>query len=473
MKWKTPIILLLTIAGFLLRIWDLGKQSIWIDESFTINAVNAIFQHGYPLLKSGWVYGATNPLNLYVISFFSVFGEGLFWYRIASVLFGTGMIVLAYLAFGRMFNKRIGLITAFFVAFSFWEIVWARQARSYMQLQFLFWLSIFLFYIAMEKLQLRYFLLCFVSTILTILTHSFGYSLLMIFPLYAVFDYKKILKLDRKTLIVIGVLGFSIIAYAFYALNVLSLFTFKFNYALRYLDFLWGKQLFFLLGIVGLAIGFRKYLKPSFLLVLSFIVPFYFISFHVELIHFRYMFLLFPVFLAFSALSIEYLAVVVEGTKAKKYANYLLVGVMVFLLFTPYLNYEPRTFYWLERETPQPNFKDAYAYVSDNIRNDEIVIASWPTVADFYSVKSDYWMAFDMSGGLMGNVTTDRYLDTPTITGKDEFLRVVNNSRGWIVIDNLAARRIAWSNVVRESAELEFKDIRDGWSGVYVYRFEK
>lgn len=55
------IILILGIFifwGGFLRLHNLGVQSLWIDEGYTINAAQGVLDHGYPILDSGLSYRA-------------------------------------------------------------------------------------------------------------------------------------------------------------------------------------------------------------------------------------------------------------------------------------------------------------------------------------------------------------------------------------------------------------------------------
>ena len=131
---KHRYLLILMAIGFFFRVYYLGFQSFWMDESFTINAAQGILKHGYPLMDSGVVYGSYF-LNTYLVAFFiKLFGLTEFSTRFVSVIFGTLMIPLMYF-FGKQFgDRRVGWLTAVLVTFSAWEILWSRQARMYIQL---------------------------------------------------------------------------------------------------------------------------------------------------------------------------------------------------------------------------------------------------------------------------------------------------------------------------------------------------
>src|SRR3989344_4428010 len=205
-KLKLSLIILIFL-GFIFRIWFLSSQSLWMDESFTLNAAIETLEKGYPLLDSGVFYGGS-LLNIYLISgFISIFPD-IFGARLVSVLFGTLMILLSFYIGREFFDRRAGFIFAFFMAFSYWEILWSRQARMYMQLQFFYFLSLYLFYRFTQTKSRKVLIYLILSTLAAFFSHSFGYSLLGVFSLYILIAHFKSLKkfnfkkyINYKTLI--------------------------------------------------------------------------------------------------------------------------------------------------------------------------------------------------------------------------------------------------------------------------------
>ena len=96
-KDKTlPAVLILMILGFIIRIYSLSYQSLWIDEGFSLNAALSVLKHGIPLMDSGSYYLGT-ILHTYLLSLFIlVFKNEIFAGRLLSVLFGTLTIPLVY-----------------------------------------------------------------------------------------------------------------------------------------------------------------------------------------------------------------------------------------------------------------------------------------------------------------------------------------------------------------------------------------
>ena len=494
----------LIAIGFFLRIYLLSYQSFWIDEVFSVNAAKGILEHGYPLLDSGIVYGR-DILNTYLMSFFMlIFGDGHFGARLISVVFGTLMIPLMYY-FGREFgNRKIGFISALFVAFSVWEIAWSRQARMYQQLQFFYFLSLILFYKFMKEPNTKYFFLTAIFTILAILSHSLGYSLFIVYFLYFVFIAIKELRKSKDMAInfvtslkyfckshkvvfsfasLAIILGLAFIIYR--ALG--SIFSFsdvEFDYLNQYTYYLKNVHfLFYYFAVVGAVLAFRNF-KIGLLLAISYLVPFLIVSKLIWLLHYRYIYFILPLLFLLASYAILYLAEF--GKYAGKYnkiasgAIILVIGVAVFshdFVFIPQKEYR------LEFSTPQPNFAKAYSFIEANMGANDVIISGFPAVDNYYLGKADYWLEFSLSGRKsdlvryrINGTNNEVYANATIINNLDSFKNITSSGRGWVVLDKLSARRIN-SNITKFIASNltyypEASEDKDAWSGIKVYGWD-
>ena len=153
MKRKYIIIFLslIILFGVFFRFYQLGNQSYWMDEGYTINAVISGAQNGYSggasILDSGGKYFC--PLYCYPTQIISqAIGQNAIAYRLLSAIFGVIFILLAFFITKIIFkNNAAALLTAFFVSFSYWQIAWSRQARWYTMLEVFFWLAFLFFYL--------------------------------------------------------------------------------------------------------------------------------------------------------------------------------------------------------------------------------------------------------------------------------------------------------------------------------------
>jgi 4-amino-4-deoxy-L-arabinose transferase-like glycosyltransferase len=164
--------------------YDLGVPSFWLDEAISSIAAIAILDTGSPTLQSGVVYSRAILSTTLIALSFAIFGITEFAARLPSVFFGTLMIPLVYLIGSRWGNSRIAIIAAVLITFSVWEIAWSRQARMYQQLQFFYILSLYLFYEFTVHKNLKWGALLTLSVAGTVLSHVFGYVLLLVFVAY-------------------------------------------------------------------------------------------------------------------------------------------------------------------------------------------------------------------------------------------------------------------------------------------------
>ena len=102
------IILLLLISSlFLIRVYDLSGQSIWIDESYTIEAAKNIGEYGHPVLGSGRDYHRELPNSYALFLSGSVFGFNEFGMRLPAVMFSLATLVIIFLYCRRLFDGDV------------------------------------------------------------------------------------------------------------------------------------------------------------------------------------------------------------------------------------------------------------------------------------------------------------------------------------------------------------------------------
>ncbi|HTL46591.1 MAG TPA: glycosyltransferase family 39 protein [Verrucomicrobiae bacterium] len=187
-RWKAPVRLrgrntpafllgITAVAALALRVLNLGKQSLWIDEIFSVIAArmdaSVLVRHldmdvhppFYFLLLKGWM-----ALGLPQ-------SEG--GLRLLSAVLGTAVCLLAY-AFGRqLFNRRAGLAAAVILAFSAYHVRYSQELRSY-ELVTLLALASFYFFERLNRAPdwkngLGY----AAASFLLLYTHTFGVLVLL------------------------------------------------------------------------------------------------------------------------------------------------------------------------------------------------------------------------------------------------------------------------------------------------------
>ena len=502
LKLKTSYVLaILMLIGFFFRVHFLGYQSFWIDEVFSVNAAKGILQHGYPLLESGFVY-SRDILNTYLIAFFmGIFGDTPSAARIVSVIFGVLMILLSFYIGKEFFDKKTGLVFAFLMTFSYWEILWSRQARMYIQLQFFYFLSLLLFYRFVKHPSFKKLLWLGLAVLLAVLSHSLGLTLGLVFLLYyAVAHWKMFLrpreyfaklalwvKKENRLLgnwAVFFWLGFLIVA-AYIAYRVvgglLADSVIDISHFDQYLFYLRNTHLlFYYFAAVGIFIALVKDIHKGLLLGLAYAVPFVFIAEYIWLLHYRYIYFILP--LLFVLFGYSLLFVFEQCRKFGVYIGMIFVLIVSFAALSHGFVFVPLKAYDLEVQTPQPDFARAYGFIKERFNESDIVVADYPAVSQLYLGRADYWIAFSLSGlesneyYLNESIVSEKYANATILRSASELQRVMQNSSGWIVLDNLAWRRIDDSFRDFIASNLTYYENasqrRNVWSGIRVYGWD-
>jgi len=122
-KITTVLILgLLVLAGTGVRVLNLDRASFWVDEVNTVFTAKSLNETGVDTLPSGAIYGRARIYTAIVAASFKLFGVSEFSARMPSVLFGVLSILLAYGLVRIWFDPKTALFTAFFMAFSHFEV---------------------------------------------------------------------------------------------------------------------------------------------------------------------------------------------------------------------------------------------------------------------------------------------------------------------------------------------------------------
>lgn len=452
------IVFFLLAAGFTLRMYDLGVQSFWLDESISSIAAIALLEKGTPVLPSGLLYERSILSTFLIASSFKMFGINEFAGRLPSVMFGTLTILLVYLAGSKWGNKRIGVIAALLVAFSVWEIAWSRQARMYQQLQFFYILSLYLFHEFMMDRSPKNLALLALSFIGAVTSHAFGYVLILVFPAYlavsALKERNSMKKIDRKATALAALAFGVLLGLAYYRGVIQSVLGAEINYYDTYIYML-KKDLgiFLFLAVPGGTVLVNRDWRKGTLLLAALIIPLYIIFFHVLLLGTRYLYFVIPILFILVAYFLDFIieclgtvfARAGEAPWKNAAANAAVALLLVFAMyFSPAFAFAPKEKYDLGINAPQSSFREAYMYVKDNMRQDDVIISAWTPPTQFYLGKSDYWLAFNVVGTgvekfLMKNSSREVYTNATAIYDVKALKKVVDgNPGGWVVVDGVA-----------------------------------
>lgn len=120
-------LLYVAMALGLVRFWQLGAWSLWLDEALT-------------LTDSVHRGDISNPVGYMLLGIFYSIGEGRpdeFLLRFPAALAGWLCIPLTYWAMKPAIGRRGGALAALFIAASVWHLYWSQNARFYPMVQLL------------------------------------------------------------------------------------------------------------------------------------------------------------------------------------------------------------------------------------------------------------------------------------------------------------------------------------------------
>lgn len=180
--WSIVLLIALTAAIAVgLRAYKLDSLNLWGDEDITALAVQGILEKGFPQLPSGMIY-FRSLLTSYIFALSAaIFDIGESALRLPSIL-ASILACIAVFALGRrLFSTAAGASAALILAFSHWDIEFARHARMYEFFIFFFTFSLYAIYRGVFEGSRRWFFASFGLSICTIFVHILGTGLALIY----------------------------------------------------------------------------------------------------------------------------------------------------------------------------------------------------------------------------------------------------------------------------------------------------
>ncbi len=141
------LVVLLTIAGSLLRIAYALQVPPFLDEYSSILAGMSILRTGgIPELPSGVLYPSGSLFSYLEAAVIGVFGFSDIVARLPSLLVSAITLPLLYVLARRMLNRRVALLSVALLAMHPEAVVWGGRARMYALLQLLVLLTLYSIY---------------------------------------------------------------------------------------------------------------------------------------------------------------------------------------------------------------------------------------------------------------------------------------------------------------------------------------
>lgn len=127
-RWRptlwTWLAIVVTVAGAVIRFWDLGAKSLWFDEALSIADSRS--------LQSGFGSGFHPPIFYYILHAWLPFSESSdSLVRMVAAVPGALTVLAVYFAGWRFFNERAGVLAAAVLAVASLHVEYSQEVRMY------------------------------------------------------------------------------------------------------------------------------------------------------------------------------------------------------------------------------------------------------------------------------------------------------------------------------------------------------
>jgi len=379
---------LLVFLGLILRFYNIGYESLWLDEIFTfwVTDPNLSLTETFSRVRSTEYIPF---LHYYIIKICnSFFGYEPIVGRIFSAVFGFLSIFTVGILCKKFVNNKCYLLTLCLVSLNIYLIIYSQEMRVYIFTFFLISLSLIFFFNLYDEYKSKIFTKNFfffsLFMLLAIFSHPFSIIILGSLICFTFVDYFFFKVKNKKINISLTLISIFTFFFLFHYLQYVSLITDAINWIKQpdlkfYTNFYFSK--FFgsrLLGIIHLIIlvtlSFylwkkivynKKIIFLYIMLFLSYFVPLIYGYFLKPIIFPRYiMFVLIPIILIISIL-VFYL----ENKNLRKF----LIFFLVFINLGNHLTESTFKQFFNEREKFKPDFKGAFEIINSSEINNVIL----------------------------------------------------------------------------------------------------
>jgi 4-amino-4-deoxy-L-arabinose transferase-like glycosyltransferase len=179
------LLISLTLVGAILRFYNLGYNSIWLDEASTLNfAIKSI-----PDIWLATTAGEFNPpLFYWTEHIMLIFGNSEVVLRFIPALLGVLTIPLIYLVGKEFMDRNTGIIAAAAFAFSPFLVYYSQEARAYSMMLFFVTFAMVFYFRALKSNDLANWALFGLLSALAFWTHFYALVIIGALILYALYE---------------------------------------------------------------------------------------------------------------------------------------------------------------------------------------------------------------------------------------------------------------------------------------------
>jgi uncharacterized membrane protein len=171
----TQLLVSLTIIGLFLRFYNLGFNSLWLDEATTHHFAKLSFMEIWELTAGGEY---NPPLFHWVEHFMLFFGNSEVILRFIPAFSGILTIPLFYFIGKEFLDRNTGILAAAILTFSPFHIFYSQDARAYSMMLFFISLALLFYLFATRSNDKKFWILFSIFSALAFWTHF--YSMIII-----------------------------------------------------------------------------------------------------------------------------------------------------------------------------------------------------------------------------------------------------------------------------------------------------
>jgi uncharacterized membrane protein len=183
------ILIPLFILGLALRIFELGRKPLWLDEA------SSYFLTSQANIADVWTAAFNDhhaPLHFIVLWIVRMAGTGEFWLRLPSAIAGSLTILVIFLLAKELAGEETALIAAALVAVSPYHILYSQEARMYGMAVLFVSLAVYLFFRAIRTRSLYDWILFGGACAVAFYTHFYtSFAILALFLSYGIIRWKE------------------------------------------------------------------------------------------------------------------------------------------------------------------------------------------------------------------------------------------------------------------------------------------
>lgn len=166
------MLIFLILVGGILRFYNLGYNSLWLDEGVTYDFAKLSLVEIVQLTTNA--VEVNSPLFYALEHCMLIFGNSEFILRFLSALFGTLTIPVVYLIGRDVCGRLGGIVAAALLAFSTFHVYYSQEARAYATVLFFFSLALLFYLHALKGNKLQEWCLCGIFCAFSFWSHFYA-----------------------------------------------------------------------------------------------------------------------------------------------------------------------------------------------------------------------------------------------------------------------------------------------------------